>query len=73
MSSKTERNDRKSGKKPVFGNRSSGPREKGQKPVTQGFSSREEPPRAPRSADRSKSDADNSFDVGTFLTISDDS
>ena len=59
MSSKTERNDRKSGKKPVFGNRPSGPREKGQKPVSQGFSAREETPRAPRSADRSKADADN--------------
>ncbi|WP_299175825.1 23S rRNA (guanosine(2251)-2'-O)-methyltransferase RlmB [uncultured Brevundimonas sp.] len=59
MSSKTERNDRKSGKKPVFGNRPSGPREKGQKPVSQGFSAREDPPRAPRSADRSKADADN--------------
>jgi len=59
VSSKTERNDRKSGKKPVFGNRPSGPREKGQKPVSQGFSAREETPRAPRSADRSKADADN--------------
>jgi len=59
VSSKTERNDRKSGKKPVFGNRPSGPREKGQKPVSQGFSAREDAPRAPRSADRSKADADN--------------
>ena len=59
MSSKSERNDRKSGKKPVFGNRPDGPRDKGQKPAAQGFGRREETPRQPRSPDRGKSDADN--------------
>ncbi|WP_082064401.1 23S rRNA (guanosine(2251)-2'-O)-methyltransferase RlmB [Brevundimonas sp. KM4] len=59
MSSKSERNDRKSGKKQVFGNRPDGPRDKGQKPAAQGFGRREETPRQPRSPDRGKSDADN--------------
>ena len=59
MSSKSERNDRKSGKKPVFGNRPDGPRDKGQKPAAQGFGRRDETPRQPRSPDRGKSDADN--------------
>jgi 23S rRNA (guanosine2251-2'-O)-methyltransferase len=59
VSSKSERNDRKSGKKPAFGNRPSAPRERGQKPDAQGFGGREEGPRPARSPDRSKSDADN--------------
>ena len=59
MSSKSERNDRKSGKKQVFGNRPGGPRDKAQKPAAQGFAAREDAPRQPRSADRGKSDADN--------------
>ena len=59
MSSKSERNDRKSGKKPAFGGRASGPRDKAQKPAPQGFSGREDGPRPPRSPDRSKAEADN--------------
>ena len=59
MSSKSERNDRKSGKKPVFGNRPEGPRDKGQKPAAQGFGGRDDAPRPPRAPDRNKSDADN--------------
>ena len=59
MSSKTERNDRRSGKKPVFGNRTEGPRDKGQKSAPQGFGGRDDAPRPPRAPDRSKSDADN--------------
>ena len=59
MSSKTERNDRRSGKKPAFGNRPEGPRDKGQKSAPQGFGGRDDAPRQPRAPDRSKSDADN--------------
>jgi len=59
VSSKSERNDRKSGKKQVLGNRPGGPRDKAQKPAAQGFAAREDTPRQPRSADRGKSDADN--------------
>ncbi|VXB37493.1 23S rRNA (guanosine(2251)-2'-O)-methyltransferase RlmB [Brevundimonas sp. G8] len=59
MSSKTERNDRRSGKKPAFGNRPEGPRDKGQKSAPQGFGGRDDAPRPPRAPDRSKSDADN--------------
>lgn len=59
MSSKTERNDRKSGKKQILGSRSSGPRERGEKPAAQGFSGRSDAPRTPRSGDRGKVDADN--------------
>ena len=63
MSSKSERNDRKSGKKQVFGNRPGGPRDRAQKPAAQGFPAREDAPRAPRSPDRGpdrgKADADN--------------
>ena len=59
MSSKSERNDRKSGKKQAFGSRTSGPRERGQKPAVQGFGGREETPRPQRSPDRSRADADN--------------
>lgn len=59
MSSKSERNDRKNGKKPVFGSRSNGPRERGGKPAAQGRGEAEPPARAPRAPDRSKSDADN--------------
>lgn len=59
MSSKSERNDRKSGKKPAFGGRASGPRDKAQKPAPQGFFGREDGPRPPRSPDRSKAEADN--------------
>lgn len=59
MSSKSERNDRRSGKKPIPANPSSGPRERGQKPVAKGFSGREDASRTPRSPDRGKADADN--------------
>ena len=59
MSSKSERNDRKSGKKQAFGSRTSGPRERGQKSAVQGFGGREETPRPQRSPDRSRADADN--------------
>jgi 23S rRNA (guanosine2251-2'-O)-methyltransferase len=59
VSSKSERNDRRSGKKPIPANRSSGPREKVQKPVAQGFSGRDDASRTPRSPDRGKADADN--------------
>lgn len=59
MSSKSERNDRSSGKNQAGGNRSNGPRGKGQRPAAQGFSAREEAPRPSRSPDRSKADADN--------------
>lgn len=59
MSSKSERNDRSSGKKQAVGNRSNAPRGKSQKPVAQGFSPRDDAPRPPRSPDRNKADADN--------------
>ena len=59
MSSKSERNDRRSGKKPIPANPSSGPRERGQKPVAKGFSGRDDASRTPRSPDRGKADADN--------------
>ncbi|KAK0331691.1 hypothetical protein LTR94_027909, partial [Friedmanniomyces endolithicus] len=59
VSSKSERNDRKSGKKQVFSPRPSGGREKGQKPATQGFAGRDETPRQGRSSEKSKAEADN--------------
>ena len=59
MSSKSERNDRKSGKKPAFSGRTSESRNKGRTPAPQGFGGREDAPRTARAPDRSKSDADN--------------
>ena len=59
MSSKSERNDRKSGKKQAFASRPSGPRDKAQNPAAQGFAGRQDASRPPRSPDRSKADADN--------------
>ncbi len=59
MSSKSERNDRKSGKKPPFQGRSGGPRERDGKPARQGFQPRDEAPRPARASDRHRIDADN--------------
>ena len=59
MSSKSERNDRKSGKKPALGGRSGGPRERGEKPAVKGFGGRDDASRPTRAPDRSKADADN--------------
>lgn len=59
MSSKSERNDRSNGKKQAFASRSSGPRDKGQKPAAQGFQRREDTPRPPRASGAGKADADN--------------
>ena len=59
MSSKSERNDRKSGKKAPFRSRAQGPRDRAEKPARQGFGGRDEAPRAARAAERSKADADN--------------
>lgn len=59
MSSKSERNDRKSGKKAAFQGRSGGPRPAAEKPARQGFQPRDDAPRAARASDRSKVDADN--------------
>jgi 23S rRNA (guanosine2251-2'-O)-methyltransferase len=59
VSSKSERNDRKSGKKPPFNSRGQAPRDRGEKPARQGFGDRQEAPRAARPAERSKADADN--------------
>jgi len=59
VSSKSERNDRKSGKKSPFHGRAQGPRDRAEKPARQGFGGRDEAPRAARPAERSKADADN--------------
>ncbi len=59
MSSKSERNDRKSGKKQAFASRSSGPRERSEKPAAKGFGGREEAPRPARGGERGRGDADN--------------
>lgn len=59
MSSKSERNDRKSGKKQAFASRSGGIRERSEKPAAKGFGGREETPRPARGADRGRADADN--------------
>lgn len=59
MSSKSERNDRKSGKKQAFVSRSSGPRDRSEKPAAKGFGGREETPRPARGAERGRADADN--------------
>lgn len=63
MSSKSERNDRKNGKKSAFGTRPGGPRERLEKPAGKGFGGRDDGPRPPRasdrSPDRSRADADN--------------
>ena len=59
MSSKSERNDRKSGKKQAFVSRSSGPREWSEKPAAKGFGGREDTLRPARGAERGRADADN--------------
>ncbi len=59
MSSKSERNDRKSGKKAPFHSRAQGPRDRAEKPARQGFGGRDEASRTARPAERSKADADN--------------
>ena len=59
MSSKSERNDRKSGKKQAFVSRSSGPRERSEKPAAKGFGGREDTLRPARGAERGRADADN--------------
>lgn len=59
MSSKSERNDRKSGKKQAFVSRSSGPRERSEKRAAKGFGGREDTLRPARGAERGRADADN--------------
>ena len=59
MSSKSERNDRKSGKKPGLPARSGTPRHRDGKPAAQGFGGQAEAPRPTRGGDRGRIDADN--------------
>ncbi|WP_288758393.1 23S rRNA (guanosine(2251)-2'-O)-methyltransferase RlmB [uncultured Brevundimonas sp.] len=59
MSSKSERNDRKSGKKQAFAGRPGAPRDRAEKPAGKGFAAREEAPRPARGAERGRVDADN--------------
>ena len=59
MSSKSERNDRKSGKKQAFAGHPGAPRDRAEKPAGKGFAAREEAPRPARGAERGRADADN--------------